>query len=244
MVDQLAAYWLSLHGQARLADADQALLGALGVAAFSYPHQIDNVSQMATDTACRFLLADEVGLGKTIQALMVLRALAAQRDTGLRVALVTPDDLNHQWNEEFLCRTHIGAGGVAIEPDEESPPLRPKKGHIAVELFRPARLAAGAVRLNAKFYDALVVDEYPKLGQQMRDLVGAASRSIPHVLLLSATPALHDEGLRRAILEILEPDLARRADASGEDILELLAAREDEAFDFITGKVNEPEVLT
>lgn len=244
MVDQLAAYWLSLHGQARLADADQALLGALGVAAFSYPHQIDNVSQMATDTACRFLLADEVGLGKTIQALMVLRALAAQRDTGLRVALVTPDDLNHQWNEEFLCRTHIGAGGVAIEPDEESPPLRPKKGHIAVELFRPARLAAGAVRLNAKFYDALVVDEYPKLGQQMRDLVGAASRSIPHVLLLSATPALHDEGLRRAILEILEPDLARRADASGEDILELLAAREDEAFDFITGKADEPEGLT
>jgi ATP-dependent helicase HepA len=243
MADQLAPYWLSLHGSARQADADQALLGALGVAAFSYPHQIDNVTRMATDTACRFLLADEVGLGKTIQALMVLRALAAQRQTGLRVALVTPDDLNHQWNEEFLCRTHIGGGGVAIEPDEESPALSPKKGHIAVELFRPARLAAGAVRLNARFYDVLVVDEYPKLGQQMRDLVGAASRTIPHVLLLSATPALHDEGLRRAILEILEPDLARRADASGEGLLALLAAREDEAFSYIVGGAEEREDL-
>ena len=173
MADPLAPYWLSLHAAARQVDGDQALLGALGVAAFGYPHQINNVMQMATDTACRFLLADEVGLGKTIQALMLLRALAAQRQTGLRVALVTPDDLNHQWNEEFLCRTHIGAGGVATEPDEESPPPSPKKGHIAVELFRPARLAAGAVRLNAKFYDVLVVDEYPKLGQQMRDLVAA-----------------------------------------------------------------------
>jgi len=240
MADPLAPYWLSLHAAARQVDGDQALLGALGVAAFGYPHQINNVTQMATDTACRFLLADEVGLGKTIQALMLLRALAAQRQTGLRVALVTPDDLNHQWNEEFLCRTHIGAGGVATEPDEESPPPSPKKGHIAVELFRPARLAAGAVRLNAKFYDVLVVDEYPKLGQQMRDLVGVASRSIPNVLLLSATPALHDEALRRAVLEILEPDLARRADASGEDLLELLAAREDEAFSFIVGGAEEP----
>lgn len=243
MADQLASYWLSLHAAARQIDADQALLGALGVAAFSYPHQIDNVTQMATDTACRFLLADEVGLGKTIQALMLLRALAAQRQSGLRVALVTPDDLNHQWNEEFLCRTHIGTGGVAIEPDEESPPPNPKKGHIAVELFRPVRLAAGAVRLNARFYDVLVVDEYPKLGQQMRDLVGAASRTIPHVLLLSATPALHDEELRRAILEILEPDLARRADASGEDLLELVAAREEEAFGYLVGGADEPKGL-
>ena len=52
---------------------------------------------MVTDTACRWLLADEVGLGKTIQALMVLRALATQRETGLRVALVVPDDLVQQW---------------------------------------------------------------------------------------------------------------------------------------------------
>ncbi|MBS3025018.1 hypothetical protein [Acidiphilium multivorum] len=58
---------LGLHAQARRYDRDQALLGALGVGAFAYTHQIDSVHRMATAPACRWLLADEVGLGKTIQ---------------------------------------------------------------------------------------------------------------------------------------------------------------------------------
>lgn len=243
MTDRLAKFWLSLHASARRVDADQALLGALGVAAFAYPHQVDNVAEMVTDTTCRFLLADEVGLGKTIQALMVMRALGAQRETGLRVALVTPDDLNHQWVEELLCRTHVGSDGVPVEPDAETPAPAPKRGRIAVELFRPARLSAGAVRLNARYYDLLVVDEYTKLSQQMRDLVGTASRTIPHVLLLSATPAMHEEAMRRDLLAILEPDLARRAEASGEDLLDLLTAREAEALACLSGESPEPPGL-
>lgn len=240
MTDKLAPYWLSLHAAARQVDRDQALLGGLGVAAFAYPHQIDSVARMATAPACRFLLADEVGLGKTVQALMLLRALASQRETGLRVALVTPDDLNHQWIEELCCRTHVGSDGVPVEPEADAAAPKPRKGRVAVELFRPARLAAGAVRLNAKFYDMLVVDEYTKLSKEMRDLVGVASRAIPHVLLLSATPAMHDPAIRRAILEVLEPDLARQCDASGEDILELVAAREDVALAYLRGDVDEP----
>lgn len=243
MTDKLAPYWLSLHAGARQVDRDQALLGALGVAAFAYPHQIDSVAKMATAPACRFLLADEVGLGKTIQALMLLRALASHRETGLRVALVTPDDLNHQWIEELCCRTHVGSDGVPVEPEADAAAPMPRKGRVAVDLFRPARLAVGAVRLNAKFYDMLVVDEYTKLSKEMRDLVGVASRSIPNVLLLSATPAMHDPAIRRAILEVLEPDLARRCEASGEDILDLLAAREDIALAHLRGDVDEPPGL-
>lgn len=121
----------------------------------------------------------------------------SQRETGLRVALVTPDDLNHQWIEELCCRTHVGSDGVPVEPEADAAAPKPRKGRVAVELFRPARLAAGAVRLNAKFYDMLVVDEYTKLSKEMRDLVGVASRAIPHVLLLSATPAMHDPAKRR-----------------------------------------------
>jgi len=243
VTDKLTPYWLSLHASARQVDRDQALIGALGVAAFAYPHQIDSVARMATAPACRFLLADEVGLGKTVQAMMLLRALASQRDTGLRVALVTPDDLNHQWIEELCCRTHVGALGVPVEPEADAAAPTPAKGRVAVELFRPARLAAGAVRLNAKFYDMLIVDEYTKLGAQMRTLVGTASRDIPHVLLLSATPAMHDQAVRRAILEILEPDLARRCEASGEDILDLLSTREDLACAYLRGDTDPPRGL-
>ena len=63
---------LGLHARARRIDRDQALLGALGVAALAYEHQIDNVHRMLTGTSCRWLLADEVGLGKTIQAIMLI----------------------------------------------------------------------------------------------------------------------------------------------------------------------------
>lgn len=243
MTDKLAPYWLSLHAAARKVDCDQALIGALGVAAFAYPHQIDSVARMATASTCRFLLADEVGLGKTVQAMMLMRALASQRETGLRVALVTPDDLNHQWIEELCCRTHVGSSGVPVEPEAEMAAPTPAKGRVAVELFRPARLAAGTVRLNAKFYDMLVVDEYTKLGKEMRDLVANASRAIPHVLLLSATPSMHDLTSRRAILEILEPDVARRSEATGEDVLDLLAAREESALAYLRGDVDEPRGL-
>lgn len=240
MPDRLSCWWLNLHAIGRRVDADQALLGALGVAAFAYPHQIENVRRMATETSCRWLLADEVGLGKTVQALMLLRALGAQRETGLRVALITPDDLVQQWQEELLCRTHVGAAGIALEPSDDTSPPPPKRGQISVDLCRPARLAAGAIRLTARLYDVLLVDEYPKLTQQVRDMVGVASRSIPHVLLLSATPGMHDPQTRRDILSVLEPDLARRAAALGGDVLELLQARESEAIARLRGDSTEP----
>jgi ATP-dependent helicase HepA len=243
MVDPLTRFWLNLHGGARAIDADQALLGALGVAAFAYPHQLDNVVRMATDTACRWLLADEVGLGKTVQALMLLRALGAQRKSGIRVALITPDDLVQQWQEELICRTHVGASGIALEPSDDSSPPPPVRGEIVVDLCRPARLAAGAVRLTAKLYDLLIVDEYPKLSQQVRELVGTASRTIPHILLLSATPAMHDQQTRRDVLEILEPDASRQASALGMDLLEMLKAREDEALAYLRGETAEPDGL-
>ena len=235
MVDSLGRYWLNLHARARDIDADQALLGALGVAAFAYPHQIYNVRRMVTDTACRWLLADEVGLGKTIQALMVLRALASQRETGLRVALVVPDDLVQHWQEELISRTQVGRAGIAPEPSEEVSPPTPAKGEIAVDLCRQARLASGAIRLNPRLYDVLIVDEYPKLFQAIREMVAVASRTTPHVILLSATPGLHDAQTRTDILSILEPDLARRAQALDRDILELLAERESLAQAVMTG---------
>ena len=81
---------LGLHAQARRIDRDQALLGALGVAAIAYPHQIDSVHRMVTGVACRWLLADEVGLGKTVQAIMAMRALAAQSRPGGAAALDLP----------------------------------------------------------------------------------------------------------------------------------------------------------
>jgi glycosyltransferase involved in cell wall biosynthesis len=213
---------LGLHAQARRIDRDQALLGALGVGAFAYPHQIDSVHRMITGTECRWLLADEVGLGKTIQAIMVMRALAAQSPTRLRVALVVPDDLVAQWEEELLCRGHV----LALEHGDDTP----NAGNLIIKLARPSALARD-IRIVGARTDLMLVDEFPRFTVQVRrDLVNAA-REIPNVVLMTATPALHVASTRRELLAILEPEAERVAQAEQRDILEVLEERERSALD-------------
>ena len=211
---------LGLHAAARRMDRDQALLGALGVGAFAYTHQIDSVHRMVTGTSCRWLLADEVGLGKTIQAIMVMRALAAQSPRPLNAALVVPDDLVSQWEEELLCRGHV----LALESGEEGG----IHGNLVLRLVRPSRLIAGG-RIVADRIDLLLVDEFTKLQVQVRKDLIAAARTIPNVIVMTATPALHHDRIRRELMALLEPEADRIARAEDGDILEVLAEREAQA---------------
>ncbi|MEA2906278.1 MAG: ATP-dependent helicase HepA [Alphaproteobacteria bacterium] len=211
---------LGLHAQARRIDRDQALLGALGVGAFAYPHQLESVHRIITGTACRWLLADEVGLGKTIQAIMVMRALAAQNSGPLRVALVVPDDLVSQWEEELLCRGHV----LALESGDASV----ETGNLIIRLMRPSVLAV-AKKIIPELIDLLLVDEFPRLTVQVRrDLISAA-RDISNVIVLSATPTLHLAASRQELMSMLEPEADRVARAESRDILSILADREQVA---------------
>lgn len=211
---------LGLHARARRIDREQALLGALGVAALAYEHQVDSVHRMLTGTSCRWLLADEVGLGKTVQAIMVIRALAAQSPRPLNVALVVPDDLASQWAEELLTRGHV----LPIEAGEDGG----MSGNLVLRIVRPSRLAAGE-RLAAAKIDLLIIDEFTKLQVQVRRDLIAASRSIPHIIVLTATPALHLAAMRQELMTLIEPEADRIAQAEGRDILTILAEREERA---------------
>ncbi len=211
---------LGLHAVARRIDRDQALLGALGVGAFAYKHQIESVHRMVTGTACRWLLADEVGLGKTIQAIMVMRALAAQSPRPLTAALVVPDDLVSQWEEELLCRGHV----LALESGDEGGVY----GNLIMRLVRPSRLLAGG-RITADRVDLLLIDEFTKLQVQVREDLISAARTIPNVIAMTATPALHHARTRRELMALLEPEADRIARAEDGDILKVLALREADA---------------
>lgn len=222
---------LGLHARARRIDRDQALLGALGVGAVAYEHQIDSVHRMVTSTNCRWLLADEVGLGKTIQAIMVMRAIAAQSPRVLNVALVVPDDLIPQWAEELIARGHV----VPIEAGQDGA----DSGNIALRIVRPSRLAAGA-RLVADKFDLLIVDEFTKLQVQVRRDLLAAARRIPHVLIVTATPALHLAPMRRELMALIEPEADRIAQAEDRDILDILAEREKRAIEQHRDRLRDP----
>lgn len=213
---------LNLHAEARRCDRDQALLGALGVGAFAYPHQLDSVHRMLTGSACRWLLADEVGLGKTVQAIMVMRALAAQSARLFNVALVVPDDLVEQWEKELLARGHA----IAIEAGESGGP----NSNLLMRLIRPSRILAGG-KIAADRIDMLLVDEFTKLQVAVRNELIAAARTIPHVIAMTATPALHHVRTRGELMELLEPEAARIARAEGRNVLEVLSEREQAAVD-------------
>lgn len=213
---------LGLHARARRIDRDQALLGALGVGAIAYIHQIDNVHRMMTATSCRWLLADEVGLGKTIQAIMVMRALAAQSPQPLNVALVVPDDLTSQWAEELVCRGHI----LPIEVGQDGGVT----GNTVLRLARPSRLSTGG-RLAADKIDLLIVDEFTKLQTQVRRDLITAAHLIPNVIVLTATPSLHLPAMRRELMSLIEPEAERIARAETRDILTVLAEREAHAIE-------------
>src|SRR5262249_47544116 len=68
-----------------------------------YPHQLDTVARVLSDPVLRYLLADEVGLGKTIEAGLVLRQLFLD-DTQATALVSVPAALVDQWGEELRNR--------------------------------------------------------------------------------------------------------------------------------------------
>src|SRR5262245_6558885 len=72
------------------------------------PHQLEPALAVLRGLGCRLLLADEVGLGKTIQAAIVIAELK-ERGAADRVLVLTPAGLREQWTGELSARFGIDA---------------------------------------------------------------------------------------------------------------------------------------
>src|SRR5690606_26661984 len=92
---------------ARVADAltQKVLLAPLEASVIPLPHQIRALSKAVSGDRVRYLLADEVGLGKTIEAGLIMRELKL-RGLVKRTLVVVPRGLVTQWVAEM--RTHFG----------------------------------------------------------------------------------------------------------------------------------------
>ena len=181
------------------------------------PHQLYIASEVTNRLLPRVLLADEVGLGKTIEACLILHRLIL---TGRiqRVLVLVPDSLVHQWFVELLRRFnlwfHIFDEERCQAIDEsnpgENPFLEAQFIVCSIHLFTANEqrveeaLAAG--------WDMLVVDEAHHLAWSPEEvspeyaLVEALSRKTTGLLLLTATPEQLGMASHFARLRLLDPD--------------------------------------
>lgn len=202
---------LCLHLQALRRQAEEArtpLASALGVAGSIYTHQVANVLRVLTDIRVRHLLADEVGLGKTVQALMILNALRRQR-RDLRALVIVPDRLVPQWRDELMTRAHTA-------PYETNAPGDGQYVRLAWEDQLRQEDAGGARKLaltdiDPTRYHVLIVDELHSLRADLQDRIVRVSGEFEHLLVLTATPSFQRPDRHAQLFALLEPERTIRA---------------------------------
>ena len=159
------------------------------------PHQLEPAMAVLRGLGSRVLLADEVGLGKTIQAGLVLAELHA-RATIDRVLVITPAGLRDQWSHELALRFGMEPAPV----DARALRRRATTLPLGVNPWSTISLAIASIdyvkrpevlpAVSACAWDAVVVDEaHGVAGDSERcDAVRRLASRAAYVLLLTATP--------------------------------------------------------
>lgn len=174
--------------------ASQGLSALLSAGIRLYPHQVEVIRRVLEDPIQRYLLADEVGLGKTIEAGVLLRQFLIDEPEG-RILIVVPSHLQEQWIRELdgkLGLLDFETPYQLITPDEILTHDYDKE-YVALVIDEAHHLASGAFSSDKK------------LNRQFQRLRMLAKKT-PRVLLLSATPVLHNEQDYLAMLHLLDPD--------------------------------------
>ena len=177
----------------------------------------------------RLLIADDVGVGKTIEALLIARELLDRGDIDRSVVLCPPH-LVDQWTTELEIRFHIRAAAVTarsarrlergIPPGESIFSVHP---HTVVSLDYVKTRERRDNFLQA-CPDFVIVDEAHTCASsgrgrhQRHDLLrGLADSATRHLVLLTATPHSGDDAAFYRLLGVLAPDFERLADATGRE---------------------------
>lgn len=181
------------------------------------PHQMSVAAQITERLTPRVLLADDVGLGKTIEACLVLHRLLLTGRIGRALVLV-PESLVHQWFLELLRRFnlwfHIFDEERCAAIDESETDANP---------FLSQQLVVAAVGLVSSSerrleqachagWDMVVVDEAhhlawsPEAPSRAYAAIERLARQTPGLLLLTATPEQLGMAGHFARLRLLDPD--------------------------------------
>lgn len=168
-----------------------------------YEHQIEAALTALRDMRGRVLLADEVGLGKTIEAGIIMKELI-QRGLVRSVLVLTPASLTEQWREELNNKFHEAFTVMATPAQWQAVADQPD-GRWIVSMDR-AKLKGHSEQILAREYDLLIVDEAHKLKNRSTLLWKFVNQIRKrYVLLLTATPVQNDLMELYSLITILAP---------------------------------------
>lgn len=171
--------------------AAQGLTGLISANVDLIPYQAATVRRVLQDPSLRYLLADEVGLGKTIEAGAIIRQILID-DPRRKVTVLVPESIVKQWRTEldrrfsmadFTNAVSVISHDAANNIDVQNPP------------------------------DLLVIDEAHRLIAPVESeghvklyrAVAELAKAVPRLLLLSATPPFGDEDRLLGLLNLLDP---------------------------------------
>lgn len=191
------------------------LRGLCGMRAGLIPHQLYIAHEVGRRYAPRVLLADEVGLGKTIEAGMIIhqQVLSGRAE---RILILVPETLQHQWLVEMMRRFNLHFSIFDEErcveslADAANPFDTAQYVLCSLDFLRKSRRRFEQA-LDAD-WDLLIVDEAHHLEwseerpSRQYQVVEAIAEKTPGVLLLTATPEQLGRESHFARLRLLDPD--------------------------------------
>lgn len=218
--DRFALRYRALrHQQAQF---QSPLRGLRGIRAGLIPHQLHIAKEVGQRVAPRVLLADEVGLGKTIEAGMILQQqLFSSRAE--RVLVLVPESLQHQWLVEMLRRFNLKFSLFDEERCTDFDKTDEDGNDVSENPFDSEALVIASIdwletsprhtgQVLASTWDMLIVDEAHHLEWSEAEpsiayrFVADLAAKTPSVLLLTATPEQLGQESHFARLALLDPN--------------------------------------
>ncbi len=187
--------------------------GLVGARAALIPHQLYIAQQAANRATPRIMLADEVGLGKTIEAGLIIHHRLIN-GLSRRVLVLVPESLLYQWLVEMLRRFNLRFSlydqARCLSSAEDNPFAEEQLVLCSQQLFSdfPERQA----QVLAADWDLVVVDEAHHLEWSEREaspeyrFVEQLAALSPGLILLTATPEQLGRESHFARLRLLDPD--------------------------------------
>lgn len=153
------------------------------------PHQINTIMRCLQESPCRYMLADEVGMGKTVEAISVYKIFSINQ-SNTKSLVIVPETLKAQWKSELLLKFNIPVGVSA------------NKNSIEVKTLDEITSS----NMN-EMWDFVIVDEVHKYLFAIDDYekLHTISRKAKNLLLLSATPVQQRKEEYLDLLRLLLP---------------------------------------